>query len=264
MRFLIPALALLALANAATAANAGERDFCASRPGLNTPPCIVDIGHPVLELGLADWTLSRQPGSRTDTISSGQATLRVALGASTEVQFGWTAFGTVRTADRTANTVQRDSGIGDVTLAVRRSLGAANGPVAIQPYVTLPIGGTAIGAGDWGAGVLLPMGFSLGHGIQLAVTPQVAAAVNGSRSGRHLAYGAAAGLSTSLVEGLSGALEVSATRDEDPAGAKTKALASTSLAWMAGKDTQLDVGTVAGLNSDSPEIQIYFGISRRF
>lgn len=261
MRNLIPALALFALA---TAANAEQRDFCASRPGLNTPPCIVDTGHPILELGLVDWTLSRQPGSRTDTINSGQATLRVALGASTEVQVGWTAFGTVRTADRTANIVQRDSGVGDVTLAMRRSLGAANGPIAIQPYVTLPTGGTAIGAGDWGAGVQLPMGFSLGHGIQLAVTPQVAAAVNGSRSGRHVAYGAAAGLSTSLLEGLSGAVEVSATRDEDPAGAKTKALASTSLAWMAGKNTQLDVGTVAGLNSDSPALEIYFGISRRF
>jgi Putative MetA-pathway of phenol degradation len=260
MRF-IPVLALLVIS---TSAQAQSRDFCASRPGLNTPPCIVERGHPVLELGLADWTLSRQPGSRTDSVASGQATLRVALGASTEVQVGWTAFGTVRTADRVANTVQRDTGTGDVTLALRRSLGEPNGPVAIQPYVTLPVGGTAIGAGDWGAGVLLPMGFSLGRGVQLAITPQVAAAVNSSRSGRHLAYGAAAGLSTSLADGLSGALEVSATRDEDPAGAKTKALASTSLAWMAGKNTQLDFGTVAGLNRDSPDIEVYFGITRRF
>ncbi|UVO53851.1 transporter [Sphingomonas sp. SUN039] len=241
-----------------------ERYFCASRPGLNTPPCIVERGHPVLELGLVDWTLSRQPGSRTDTIASGQAVLRVALGESTEVQVGWTAFGTVRTADRVARTVQHDSGTGDVTLALRQSLGKANGPIAIQPYITLPTGGTAIGAGDWGAGVLLPIGVPLGHGIQLAVTPQVAAAVNSSRSGRHFAYGAAAGLSTSLAEGLSGAVEVSATRDEDPGGAKTKALASTSLAWMAGKNTQLDIGTVAGLNSDSPDIEVYFGITRRF
>ena len=245
-------------------AMAEERDFCASRPGLDTPPCIANVGRPVFELGITDWTLDRQADSRTDTLATGQALVRIGLADSTEVQIGWTAYGHVRTRDRASGATTRVGGIGDVTLALRRSLGPANGPIAIQPYVTLPTGGDAIGTGDWSAGVLLPIALPLGKGVQLALTPQVAAAVDSDGAGRHLAFGSAIGISTPLTPSLSGAIEASVARDDDPTGASTTALASASLACMVAPNTQLDVGSVAGLNAASPDIELYIGISRRF
>ena len=76
------------------------RDLCAERPGLDTPACTVDPGHLQVEVGLGDWTLDKQPGSRTDTITAGDISARYGVGESTELRLGWTAYGHARTRDR--------------------------------------------------------------------------------------------------------------------------------------------------------------------
>lgn len=255
---------VLSLMAIAAPAQAELRDFCASRPGLGTPACTVDPGHVMIETGLADWTLDNTPDARTDTLIVANTTVRVGVGEATEVQLGWAPYGHVRTRDKATGLVTRDSGIGDVTFGVRQSLSGPDGKIAIQPYVTLPTGGSAIGAGDWSAGIIVPIGFDLGHDVQLSLSPQVEAAVNASGSGRHLSYGSVAGLSAPLTNALTGTLEIQAIRDEDPSGRTTQLFQSASLAWMLGKNTQLDFGEVAGLNSDSPDVELYFGIARRF
>jgi hypothetical protein len=53
-------------------------------------------------------------------------------------------------------------------------------------------------------------------------------------------------------------------RDEDPSGKTTQTFASASLAWLAGPNTQFDIGEVTGLNSNSPAVEVYVGIARRF
>lgn len=254
-------LIMLALSSAA---HAELRPFCASRPGLGTPPCTVDPGRVVVEVGLADWTLENSTDERKDTLLAGDVSVRVGVGPTTELQVGWTAYGQVRTRDKTSGATTRASGSGDITLGVRQSLSGPDGGIAIQPFVTLPVGGNAIGAGDWGAGVVLPIGFDLGRDVQLALTPSVEAAVNESGKGRHLAFGSVVGLSAPLATDLSGAIEMQVTRDDDPGGETTQVLASASLAWMVGPDTQIDIGGVAGLNRDSPDAQVYFGIAKRF
>lgn len=258
---LFPVLAILL---ASVPAHAQLRDLCASRPGLGTPACTVDPGHLIVEVGLADWTLENNADERTDTIVGGDIAVRIGLDDKTEALIGWTSFGRTRVGDKATGTALRSSGTGDITLGFRRSLSGPDGPIAIQPFVTIPVGGPAIGAGDWGAGVVVPIGFDLGRDVQLSFSPQVEAAVNESRTGRHLAYGTVVGLSAPLAKGLSGAVEFQATRDEDPSGKTTQLLASASLAWLIGTETQLDIGGVAGLNRDSPDVQLYFGISRRF
>jgi hypothetical protein len=254
-----------ALADQADAGKPQElRDFCADRPGLGTPACTIDPGHVMVEVGLGDWTLDRQPDSRTDTIVAGDLLVRYGLDATTEVQLGWTSYGHVRVRDRATGEVTNTNGTGDVLLSVRKSLSGPDGKIAIQPFVTIPVGHSAIGAGDWGAGVLLPFGFDLGKGIQIAFTPEIDAAVDQDGSGRHLAFGNVVGLSEPLTKELNLTEEISATRDDDPSGHSTTTLASVSVAYQPTKNSQFDVGTVTGLNRNSPDVEVYFGVSRRF
>lgn len=264
MRFVFLAGAIATATAIATPAQAELRAFCASRPGLGTPACTVDPGHVVVEIGLTDWTLDNNADERTDTVLVDDTLVRVGLDERTEVQVGWTPFGHVRVRDKASGLVSAAHGTGDVTLGIRHGLSGPNGSMAIQPFVTLPVGGNAIGAGDWGAGVIVPIGFDLGHDVQLSLSPELDAAVNSSGSGRHLAYGSVLGLSAPLTGKLSGTVEFQAMRDDDPSGRTTMANASASLAWMLGDNTQIDVGTVAGLNHDSPDVEAYFGIARRF
>ena len=76
------------------------RDLCADRPGKGSPACTVDPGHLQAEFGLVDWTHDRNPGSVEDDVILGDLALRYGLGDSTELRFGWTAYGHVRIKDR--------------------------------------------------------------------------------------------------------------------------------------------------------------------
>jgi hypothetical protein len=259
--------AMLLAALPASAQAQGERDLCTDRPGLGTPPCTVEPGRVVFELGLGDWTRDQDSRERVDTIVAGDALARIGLTEHLEAQIGWTSYGHVRTRDRTTDAVDRASGTGDVTLTLLRNLQNPDGSgvsIALMPFATLPVGGGAIGAGDWGAGLRAPFSVELGAGVALALTPEVDAAVDQDGSGRHLAYGSVAGLDLDLSDSVSGTAELSAFRDDDPSGHATQMLAGLSLGWQPSDDLQLDIGANLGLNHDSPDTQLYIGVARRF
>lgn len=257
--------AALAAATPAFAAE-GQREFCADRPGLGTPACTVEPGTIMLEIGLADWTLDRNSDTRTEVWTFGDALLRAGLTPSLEVQLGWTMLGHIRERDRATGGENSGTRTGDVTIALRKNLSNPDGSgvsVALMPYATLPLGGEGVGAGDWGAGLILPASFDLGA-LSLGLTPHVDAAVDGDGDGRHLAYGSVVGLGFNLSDDISMAAEVSLTRDRDPGGHSTEALAGLSAGWQPDDDSQWDVGANVGLNRDSPDVELYFGFARRF
>ncbi|HWW65783.1 MAG TPA: transporter [Sphingomonadaceae bacterium] len=258
----------LFLAGIAGPAIAGDlRDYCPERPGLNTPACTIDPGHVSIETGLIDWTQDGNAASRTDLFLVGDTLVRVGLTDRVEARIGWTPFGFVRERDRAKGTISRVSRVGDVTLGFKANLAHPDGSgasIALLPYASLPVGRRPIGAGDWGAGLLIPASYELSPTLALALTPEIDAAVDEDGRGRHLAYGGAAGISLKLSEALSSALELSAIRDRDPSGHSSLLLAGASLGWQAEEGLQFDIGANAGLNRDTPNIELMLGVSRRF
>lgn len=243
------------------------RDLCAERPGLDTPACTVDPGHLQVEAGLGDWTLDKQSGSRTDTIVTGDFSLRYGVGESTEIRLGWAAYGHSRTRDYASGAVDKLSGTGDVTIGLKQNLSSPSGDgfsIAVLPYATLSTGKTGIGAGDWGAGVMLPTSYGLSEVVTLEMMPEWDLAVDGDGHGRHSAYGSAAGLDIKLSEQWSMSVEGQVIRDRDPAGHTTQALAGAYLAWQPKHRIQLDAGAQAGLDRNTPDVELYFGITEKF
>lgn len=261
-------LAAAALAVCPAIADAQEaRELCADRPGLGTPPCTVEPGQVVAELGLADWMHDKDASSRTDRVEAGELLVRFGLTETLEAQIGWTAYGHQRVRDRLTGRVDRSAGTGDVRIGLLRNLRNPDGSgfsVAVLPYATLPTGGAAIGAGDWGAGLIVPVSYELGKGVALQLTPEVDAAVDEDGDGRHLAYGSVVGLGLEISDAVSATIETSLTRDRDPWGHSTQALAGLSLAWQRHDDLQFDAGVNLGLNADSPDRELYVGVTRRF
>ncbi len=260
-------LALIIPPHSTALAGDGLRDFCADRPGLGTPTCIVDRGHVVIEAGVADWTHVRDGSGRSDSVVLGNTLIRYGLTDTLEVHVGWDGQGFGRVRAREAGLSERFDGGGDMTFAFRQSLRNPDGSgfsVAVMPYVIAATGSEAFSAGDWGSGLLVPLSLEFGNGLSLGLTPHIDAAVDGDGDGRHLAYGSVVGLSVGLTDDISLALEVSFTRDEDPDGHGTEALAGLAFAWMVTDNLQLDLGAVAGLNSESPDAEVYAGIARRF
>jgi hypothetical protein len=111
---------------------------------------------------------------------------------------------------------------------------------------------------------VVPITYDLSDTVNLEVTPEIDAAVDQDGHGRHVAASAVVGLGFALNDKLTLTVEGQALRDDDPSGKTTQGLASASLAYMATKDLQLDLGGVAGLTKNAPEIEFYAGVSRRF
>lgn len=238
-------------------------DLCVNRPGLDTPPCTLAADQVMVETGLVGWDRTTDAASASDTVTLGDTTVRFGLGGSTEVQFGLA--GWTHQRDRSGGTVQIARGIGDATIAVRHGFGSeSDAKFAVQAFVTLPTGRSPIGAGDWGAGMIVPVALPLPAGFQLALSPEIDAAVNSDGSGRHLAWGSAMGLSHALTSALSLTGEIAAYRDEDPAGHSTNARLAASVAWHAARSLQLDVEVDKGIASGAPDRSIMVGIARRF
>ncbi|WP_174273461.1 transporter [Sphingomonas bacterium] len=261
-------VAAVLLAGAAIPAHAQDlRDFCGDRPGLGTPACTVDKGHLQIELGLGDWTLDKQPDSRTDTILLGDLIARYGIGESTELRFGWTAYGHVRERDRMTGGIDHAGRVGDISVGIKQNLLNPDGDkvsIALLPMAKIPIGRQPVGAGTWSAGLLVPVDYEVSKGVQFQLTPEVDAAADESGHGRHLAYSAVAGIDIDLTETVDLDLELEAIRDREPGQHQTMALAASSIGYKIGKQTQLDAGANAGLNHNTPDAELYFGVSRKF
>ncbi|TCP99615.1 outer membrane putative beta-barrel porin/alpha-amylase [Sphingomonas sp. PP-F2F-A104-K0414] len=249
----------------ATSASAQDREYCPERPGLDTPACTIAPGKISVETSIADWTRDDQHGSREDDILFGDTLVRVGVSDTIEARIGWTPFGHDRKRDSTG--VDTVNGVGDVSLGMKANLLNPDGSgvsVSVLPFVTLPVGRSSIGAGDWGAGFLVPLTYELSDTVSLDLTPEIDAAVDQDGNGRHLAYSSTAGLAFKVAKDFTLTGEVQALRDNDPDQHATQALAALSLAWMANDDLQLDILGAAGLNDDTPDARVYAGISRRF
>lgn len=261
------AVAAVLMAAATPALAKDERDYCPTRPGLNTTPCTIAPGRVSVETALADWTLDDGDDARTDTVLIGDTLARLGITDTIELQAGWTPYGHVRSRDKASGTVDRAGRIGDVTVGAKVNLLHPDGKgvsIAVQPFATLPVGRQPVGAGDFGAGVVVPVTFDLSDTLNLETTSEIDAAVDEDGSGRHLAYSGVVGLGLKLSKAVSVTLEGQVLRDEDPSGHTMQGLASMSLAWQPNDDLQLDTGAVAGLNRDAPDVELYVGISRRF
>lgn len=269
MRVALAAMGLIlsVSAPAPALAEAPRRDFCADRPGLDTPPCTLEPGHVQIEVGGADFIHDHGADGTTDTLLLGDTLARIGLGGHVEGRIGWTPFGHVRVRDAATGAVSNAARVGDVTLGLRRNLRHPDGSgasFAVEPYLSLPAGRAPVGAGDWGAGLIMPMSFALGGPFQLAVTPELDAAVDGDGHGRHLAYGTMAGVGVDLAGNLNVTAELGVLRDRDPTGHGTAASAALSLAWRRGENMAFDIGAVAGLDRGAPDAEIHVGVARRF
>lgn len=265
MRSILLALPFaLSLALIAAPAAAQDADFCADRPGLGTPSCTMARGQTMAELGLAGWDHSADPAMIGDDLTYGDGLIRVGIDDRTELQVGWGGYETMRRLDRASGTITRSHGLGDLSLGLRRSLSGPGGPIAVQVTATLPTGADQIGAGDWGASLLLPTDLKLPKGFELDLTPELDAAVNASGNGRHLAWGGVVGIGHTLGWNLNLEGEIAAWRDDDPAGHATDARAALSLAWQVGTDWQVDLEGDVGLSRAAPRHALLVGLARRF
>lgn len=263
----LAALVLLLGLAAPAAAAPPKRDICPSFAGLDTGPCTTEPGHVTAELLPIDFTHDHGSDQVEDDFLVGHFLVRAGVTSSTELQAEWVPYGHSRVRDRLTGQIERYGRAGDVTIGIRQNFVGPDGQgtgVAIQPFVTLPVGHRPVGAGDWGAGVIVPIAFDLSDAISLTFDPEADAAVDDDGDGRHLAYGGVVSLAAKLSEKLTAQLDYQGFRDRDPSGHSTFHRVAGTLTLQPGKTFALFSTAALGLDRDAPDLQLFVGVARLF
>ncbi|WP_404477926.1 transporter [Novosphingobium sp. BL-52-GroH] len=262
----IAALLTAGLVVLSSQAGAQQRDYCPDRPGIGTPACTMSPGTYSVELGVGDWTTDRDSGGRTDILRAADVLVRYGVADHAELQVEWAGIGFSRTRDELRKVDHRNGG-GDVTLGLRRNVLHPDGSglsMAVAPFVSLPVGRQPFGAGDWSAGLRVPLSYEVSDRFSIVTTTEFDAAVDEDGSGRHFAASEAAGLASKLNEKLTLTAEYQVLADRDPQGHHVEHLSGLSLGWQPTDDLQLDAGANVGLDRHADDLEVYFGVSRRF
>jgi hypothetical protein len=258
-----PWLAVLLLLAALPARAEDLSPMCPDRPGKGTSPCTVSDGHAQLELGLFDESFQRRSGVTTDIDSVASLLTKVGVSDRVDVEAGLALYQFQRVHDASGTTTT--GGIGDLFLHAKVNPLTENGSFALvlDPFLKLPTAGGGLGNGAVEGGMVLPMAYDLGGNWSLAMTPEADVQLNASGNGHHANLVDVVGLGRSFGPLTLGA-EIWTAQNLDPAGTVSQYSFDLDAAWLANNDTQLDCGLNLGLNRATPDMEIYFGVSRRF
>lgn len=251
-------LACMLFCSAAAARAADKDPICADRPGKATPTCTVPAGMIQVETGLADWSHDRSGGVTADELDLGATALKFGVTDRLHLELDLPAYVDIRDGP---------SGFGDSAVALKYRLTRDSSPVqvAVRPFVKVPTARHALGNGKVEGGLALLADSTFGgSSVSWDAAPEVDLVADSDGSGYHLATIAAAsvGLPVSSRVTLSG--ELWGAWDFDPAGTVRQYSADGAVAWLLGKNVQLDAGANFGLNRNTPDVELYTGIAFRF
>lgn len=262
-RFIILAGIALTLPGRAEAAD--QSPICADRPGKATSACTVPLGHWQIETGFADWTLQKVDGERDTSLVLGETTIKYGLTGNSDLEIDLTPW--QRQGSSFGGTHDSASGIGDVNIVYKQRLTSADAGVQVlaMPFLKAPTAKRPLGNGRWEGGLLVPIGYAIPKTpLSLALTPELDWVADGDGHGHHAAMAQVASLGWAVSDKLNLSAEIWGAWDWDPDGTTRQASADAAAAYLLSNDIQLDAGANFGLNRNTPDVDLYGGLSVRF
>ncbi len=223
------------------------------------------LGHWQIEIGLADWALQKSDGERDTSLVLGETTIKYGVTASSDLEIDITPWQDSRS--RFGDIHEAVTGFGDVKLVYKQRLTAADAPVQVlaMPFVKIPTAKHSLGNGKWEGGLLVPIGYAIPKTpLSLALTPEVDWVADGDGHGHHAAMAQVASLGWAVSDKLNLSAEIWGGWDWDPDGTTHLASADAAAAYLLSNDVQLDAGANFGLNRNTPDVELYGGLSVRF
>jgi hypothetical protein len=244
---------------ASSAASAQEAPICTDRPTKANSTCTVPAGAWQVEADGVNWTRNEAGGVTAKTTAFAATTLKYGLTERSDLQVTWTPY--VESRVTGAGEV---SGAGDVYVRYKQALvTGGKTTVSIIPYVKIPTAAESLGNDKVEGGVALPVSFAL-DGFTLTFGPQADLLLDADGDGRHLAITNVINLARPIASNVSLIGEIWTSTNFDPADTVTQVSADVAAAWVAAPTLQFDLGANFGLNDNTPDAQLYVGVSKRF
>jgi hypothetical protein len=254
---------LLCVSSAAAAAN--QQPICATRPGKATAPCTVPSGHFQIETGLADWSLQKSGSERDTSLAIGETAVKYGLTDRSDIELDVSPW--QRSMGRAGGVRDSSSGIGDLVASYKQGLTRGDAPLqlALLASVKVPTAKRPLGNRKWEAGLLMPVLYNIGKSpFSINLTPEVDWEADADGDGHHAAMVQVASLGWQATPKLSLSAELWGQWDWDPAGTTRQTSADGSVAYLLSNDVQLDGGANLRLDRNTPDVELYTGLSARF
>jgi hypothetical protein len=244
------------------------RGFAPDRPAKGTGPTTVDAGRIVVEVEAFNYSRQKSDGVQTTTWVGPNPTIKIGLTDRIDFQINWAPFQQAKVHDSAAGTTDKFSGDTDLYLRSKINLwgneGTGKTAFAIVPFIKLGTAPEGLGNKSTEGGIIMPYSLNLGNDISLAFTSEIDYLRDSSRHGYHAGYVNSIGLSGPIVKDVTLTGELWSSINRDPGNTIRQYSVDAALAWMARPNLQFDIGVNIGLNSDTPALQLYTGVARRF
>ena len=112
--------------------------------------------------------------------------------------------------------------------------------------------------------MIAPLALSLPNDFTLLLVPEIDALKNSVDNNRHGNFIFDVNLSREVIKNVTAYVELWSDYNDDPVVKTTQVSFDMALAWVVIPNVQLDVGANFGLNSVTPAVQVYTGLSQRF
>lgn len=251
---------ILALAVASTALP----PICADRPAKANGTCTVPKGKLQVETGIAGWSLTKSGGTRTEITSVGSTVLKLGLSDHSDLELGITPCAKLIVSDAVSRTQM--SGFGDLVIRYKHRFTSegAKAQVALIPFVKVPTASRNLGNGKVEGGLAVPVSIAASPTVSVTFGPELDLLADADGQGRHVAVVNLVNVGMPIAPRLFLAGELWTNFNFDPSGTIKQASADASLAYAASNSVQLDAGANFGLTRETPDVELYGGISVRF
>jgi hypothetical protein len=245
------------------------RGFCTDRPTKSTGPCTVDAGVWQVESDVYNYTYDSVGGVTTTTELFTNPTLKLGVTNTLDLEVNIAPYERVTVHDHATGVTRTASGVGDLFLRAKWALAGDDGGsfgLALVPFVKVPTAPLSIGNGAVEGGLVVPIQFTLSNSLQVLFDPEIDVLANAVGSGRHPNTIALVSLSYPATKTVTLSAELWGDANFDPTGTVSQASFDLGAAWIPAKapDFQFDGGVNLGLNSATPGVQAYVGVSHRF
>lgn len=256
--------ALLILACSAQLAHADDGDAISpDRPNVAASSQVVGDGRVQLEIG-ANWDRQRSDDAHIRTLST-PALLRFGLGDTTELRVETDGRSIEHDVDPATGARTTSAGWNATSLGFKWHFAdgvGAHPALGLIGRVALPTGSSALR----GKGVLpqveLAAEWDLPQDWSLAVTPGVGR--DWDDDGVRYSYAIlAASLGKKFTEHVQGFFEVAAPQIASASHGGKQLQVDVGLSWLLNRNCQLDAMVVRGLNRNTPDLSLAFGLSVR-
>jgi hypothetical protein len=246
------------------------RELTTDRPDKTESPITVDAGHFQLESDLVNYAHDHDTANganlRGDSWSFATLNLKVGLCNFSDFQVVMFPYSRIRTDDRIAGTVGRQSGFGDILTRLKINLwGNDDGKCAggIMPYVKWPTSQDRIGNRAIEGGLIVPVSFDLPAEFSCGVMTEIDWLQDQALSDYHPEFVNSITFGHKLIGNLSGYVEfyslVSGER-----GSKWIGTFDFGFTYAFNKNTQFDFGLNTGVTSSAADLNPFIGFAIRF